>query len=503
MADLETVFSLSGSGGPICPFPLGERTTILDIADRDEMDDEMFPLTSDLSWFTRRKGRRLLPYTPVLQEFTQKNEPVFGGTLTFELGSVKACDILLSVGLQLQLGHWLNPQVVEYLTNGRYEYVNPSDMWLYTSSLGTCLIEWAEFQLNDQVLERVDGDFSNLFSLLFSDINTQFGIGIDAYGRYTASERLAWPQTQVFPTTNGVVTCILPFSFQRIRCREGFPLVAVKEGTVRIVIKLRPFAEVVRRVDMIRLPGEGGCNSTPLGQEFRMRDLLEERIVTVKASEVEPPFLDARLVTYGIMTDGLYRGALLRAPFERIYREVQTFRFAEPLKYTVGISNGEQIRVQLPLELNHPVEEIIWVVRRKAVALDSEWTNYGAVLELYQNPETNAQMGLLDGASIQFNGETIVEGSADFFRQEIAQAHKGGIIAYKNYVYGYSFARRPGRKDPSGTLNTSRSTDVRLRLDVTQKNIDGKTNEWEVLVYAIALNWVRFENGMCNRLFSS
>ena len=41
MADLETVFSLSGSGGPICPFPLGERTTILDIADRDEMDDEM------------------------------------------------------------------------------------------------------------------------------------------------------------------------------------------------------------------------------------------------------------------------------------------------------------------------------------------------------------------------------------------------------------------------------------------------------------------------------
>ena len=76
-------------------------------------------------------------------------------------------------------------------------------------------------------------------------------------------------------------------------------------------------------------------------------------------------------------------------------------------------------------------------------------------------------------------------------------------MAYGAYVYGYSFARTPGSKDPSGTLNTSRSSDVRLRLDVTQTVVDGRTNEWEVLVYAIALNWVRFENGICNRLFSS
>jgi hypothetical protein len=46
-------------------------------------------------------------------------------------------------------------------------------------------------------------------------------------------------------------------------------------------------------------------------------------------------------------------------------------------------------------------------------------------------------------------------------------------------------------------MNASRSTDVRLRIDVNEEA------EFEVLVYSIALNWVRFENGIANKLFSS
>jgi hypothetical protein len=38
--------------------PLGSSTTVLDLADRDEMDDDMFPLTSEKSWFTRDVNRR-------------------------------------------------------------------------------------------------------------------------------------------------------------------------------------------------------------------------------------------------------------------------------------------------------------------------------------------------------------------------------------------------------------------------------------------------------------
>ena len=76
--------------------------------------------------------------------------------------------------------------------------------------------------------------------------------------------------------------------------------------------------------------------------------------------------------------------------------------------------------------------------------------------------------------------------------------------AYTNYIYGYSFSRNPGKHNPSGTINTSRMTDIRLRLSIEPPNdVNPISNEWEVLVYAVALNWIRYEKGIANKLFSS
>ena len=51
-------------------------------------------------------------------------------------------------------------------------------------------------------------------------------------------------------------------------------------------------------------------------------------------------------------------------------------------------------------------------------------------------------------------------------------------------------------------MNASRSSDVRLRVEVRPP---GGTEdlEFEVCVFALSLNWVRFENGIANRVFSS
>jgi hypothetical protein len=498
MADLASAFSPDGQANVVCSRPLGDKTTVIDLADRDRFDDELFPLMSDKTLFIKDSERRVLPFAPTIQEFAYKGSAEFGGRIVFDLGSVKACDILFSVALQLRLGHWLPPYVIQLIQGEAYQYQDPTRAWLYANRLGAVLIESAEFLLEDQTLEKIDGDFANIFSDLFSDINSQFGLSTDAYGSYTKPD--VSDLTQVFPTSNGYITCILPFSFQRVRLREGFPLISVKEGTVRVVITLRPFDQVVRMLSVNRQT----CNQVPLSITVPMIDktVSPSVVIQITSNLVEPPFEDIRLVTYGMMVDGKFRNALLRAPFDRLYREVQSFRFAEPLKYISSGADIGQIRIQLPLELNHPIEEIIWIVRRKAVAINNEWTNYSAVLECEYDPVFNPRRGLLVNASIQVNGETVVYGSADFFRQQIAEAHKGGVVSYKNYIYGYSFAKTPGEHDPSGSINTSRSTDVRLRLDILPP--DGTYSaEWEVLVYAIGLNWIRFENGLANRIFSS
>ena len=159
------------------------------------------------------------------------------------------------------------------------------------------------------------------------------------------------------------------------------------------------------------------------------------------------------------------------------------------------------VRLQLPLEVNGPLEEIIWIIRRKAVSLNNEWTNYSNTLENEWTSYTPGQ-SMLDYASIQVNGIPMIESNGDFFRRRLAKAHKGGITSYNSFLYGYTFASSPGQHNPSGWINTSRSSDVRLRIDVNPPG-GGEDLEFEVIVYCITVNWIRFENGIANKLFSS
>ena len=479
--------------------PLGDRTTILDVADRDEMDDYLFPLQAIDSYFTRSDGH-VLPFSTSLQEFPAKGTTEFGGTLYFEIGTVNCCDILLGLSLQIQLGHWLPPHVLNKLLKKEWVYSDPSMSWSYANSLGTSIIQRADFMLDDQILETIDGDFTNMASLLFADVNQQYGVGSDAYGRipFTSLPTMSadieiYPSIGIYPTSNGILTCILPFSFQRTILRSGFPLTSCKQGTLRVAITLRPFSECVRRLNGTR----DSCNQTPLGLPFVFQETASPYLEhTIVASTLIPAFQDAKLVTYGAMIHGKLRKALLHTAYDRLFRQVSLFSFSEPMKYASTFGE-KSISLQLPLEINHPIEEILWVVRRKDVATNNEWTNYSSVLQSEYNLQYNPQNDLLMNAELQVNGETFVEGDARYFRREIAAVHRGGIAAYTNFVYGYSFAKRPGSQDPSGWFNASRTTDVRLRIEVAAGH------EFEVLVWTININWVRFENGIANKVFTT
>ena len=195
--------------------------------------------------------------------------------------------------------------------------------------------------------------------------------------------------------------------------------------------------------------------------------------------------------------DGSFRSKMLREPFEILHRQVQTFSFDEPLKYSVN-KQTDLIRIQLPLEANHPIEEIIWIVRRKDVAVNNEWTNYSDTVEAnWSTDATFLTKPLLLNASLQVNGLTMIDSDEQYFRQHIARRHRGGFAAYSNYIYGISFAERPGDHQPTGSINASRANSIRLNLEVNAP----KGVEWEVKVYCLGLNWMRFENGLANALF--
>ena len=475
--------------------PRGDIVTLLDLTPRDVQDGEYFPLQANATYWLPNAERRLRPFTTSVQQFPIRGPTAFGQRFTFDVGSTSVGDLLLSAIVQIDLGHWFDDTTVLRLEAQRYSYPTGSNPWFYANSLGTVLLQDAELEIDGVTIEKVSGDFLNVASLLFQDVNTQFGFSADGLGRRPFTSLGTTPGYQVFPTQGRTLFIPLPFFFQRVRLAEALPLLACREGSVRIHITFRPFAECVRRLNGTRT----SCTETPLNQTFLLTDSAGgiPQTISVTTPVAEPAFKGIQLITYAAHTDGVMRQAILRKPFEILYRHVQTFSFTEPLKYQVATASTDQITVQLPLEVNGPMEEILWFVRRKDVENNNEWTNYSAQLQTDFDPTYNPRTPLLLHAKLQLNGIDLIDKEEQWFRQHIALQHKGGAAAYDSFIYGYSFAKTPGEHQPSGTANASRLQTVRLTL-----HVKGGSVLWEVYVFVLGMQWLRFENGIANKMFS-
>jgi len=485
--------------------PGGDITTLLDLTPRDFQDQEMFPLSAEKTWWLPDQTRRIHPFSLSVQEFPFRGPAAFGQLFTFDLRSVGCGDLLLNTTLQIELGHWLDDTTLLRLESGKYQIT--SDYWAYANSLGSVIIEKAELVIGDSTIETLDGDFLYAASLLFPDLNRQFGVATDGLGVSDLAKQntQTLKQTKPFPTQDRTLYIPLPFFFQRIRLAEALPILACKEGSIKINITLRPFAECVRILGKARQ----SCDQVPLGIPFQITNYLNaaQQDITVQSSPVIPQFKKITLVTYAANTDGVMRKKILRNPFEILRRDVATFHFTEPLKYAINTPSSDTITVQLPLELNHPMEEILWFVRRKSASSSlNEWINYSAVPSIEYDPVFKPFKPLLKSASIQFNGQEIIHADEQWFRQHISLLHKGGSAAYSKYLYGYSFSTKPGEHQPSGTLNASRLQSIRLNLTIQQPfSASSGGNDygldWEVKVFVIGLQWLRFQDGLANKMF--
>ena len=472
--------------------PIGDITTLLDLTNRDFQDNDFFPLKSEKTWFERSTERRNIPFVPVIQDFPFRGPASYGQRFTFDIGSLPCGDLVFGAAVQIKLNHWFDLTTQVNISTGAYIYDSTSPFF-FANSIGSILIEKAELEIDGVTIETIDGDFIFACGKLFTDLNQQFGLANDSLGFVSMPDLLHWNPTRNYPIEDGNVFCLLPFFFMRTRYRENLPMVAIKEGSARIHITFRPFEYVVRQLGGYR----NTCESTPLGQTYSFNN--GTIIKTVPQTPLD--FQQVKLITYGAYLDGLERNKMLRDPFEHIIREVQTFYFDEPLKYAISKTSNDTITIQLPLEANHPLEEIFWFIRRKETRNNNEHTNYSSVLEREYDPVFNPPTSMLKNAKLQVNGITLCDAPENYYRQLISNYHKGGIVSYNSFIYGYPFAKHPSEHQPSGSLNASRVQSIRLTLEVQPPDSIYDTS-WEVKVFCIGLNWLRFENGIANKLFT-
>lgn len=301
----------------------------------------------------------------------------------------------------------------------------------------------------------------------------------------------------VTPSEDGNVYALFPFWFARRR-NAAFPMLSIYgEGNIRFHITFRKFNEVIRKTIQPRT-----CDENMLGKELDLtnNNILQPFNFKATMQAVPPQLKDAALMCGLIHLDGDIRETYLKQAHEDLIEPVLNIPFSEPLKYLVSTGDSDSITVSLPLDaVNGPVKEIIWFIRRKAAYKFNSWNNYGAYLEDEVDPIFKPQRSMLKRAVLRVGAVPWADQDELWWRQRGALNHPGGIRVMNSYVYAYSFATDPSKFGPTGSVNASRQP---LRLDLTISppvGVDDK--EWEVQVFVVTHNWLRYENGICERVY--
>ena len=102
-------------------------------------------------------------------------------------------------------------------------------------------------------------------------------------------------------------------------------------------------------------------------------------------------------------------------------------------------------------------------------------------------------------AQLQVGTAVWVDQDERWWRQRGGLTERGGIRVSGSYLYAYSFATRPDLWEPSGSIDVDR-VDVRLQLEVRPPG-GIEDGEWEVVVFSVAHNWLRFQEGLAGLVF--
>jgi hypothetical protein len=494
---------------------------LVDLVDRGPEDDLFFPVSSNNTIF-RREWRPYHNVVPEIVEVGYKGNATWGQRITVELKREETGDLIQWLCLRLKPRTWLPADLEEKLRCGAWSYADPSGAWMWAASLGSIAIERVEFEVGDAVVETWGGEWMDVWSRTWLDAGRAAVWDSDIYGQLPPWElhdvgRPAWTTLQ--PTEDGYIYCWLPLAFFR-RPQTAFPLISVgPQQEVRVHITLRRFADVVRKRAIPRMTPD----ETPLGQDITLVDNTGLTPIpwTYTLGSQVPGFEDTTVFAGVVHTEDPLRSAYMRVPVEMMYERVMHAVYTLPDAVMAEREGCGSIHMNIPLrEINGPIREICWFVRRKAVWGYNEWTNYGALLEdelvASIDPDSPAdqpiaiQEPLVRRAKLMVGNAVWRDESEQWWREEYGLAHRGGVRLSNGMVYGFVLGDAQGLMgeefQPSGTVNSSRA-DLRLDLEIqppvaAAAGCDSNGSEWTVHVFAIGLNWLRFVRGIVAPVFA-
>jgi hypothetical protein len=326
----------------------------------------------------------------------------------------------------------------------------------YVNSIGHALIQEISIEIGEQEIDKHTGEWMEIWSNLTTTSEKKAGF-YDMIGKLDGYV----PPTGTLP---GPLKLYIPLHFW-FNKNPGLylPLLALQYHPVRINITLRPLQQLFYSGDLVN-----NCDTTT----------------------VNP----AKITSMMLWGDYVYLDVEERRRFVSTAHEY----LIEQVQYTSAIGIPAKITsVPLRLEFNHPIRELIWVLKRDLMDSHHEWFNYSNL----SISETGKRTDMLSSALLQLDGmDRFQERDAGYFRLVQAWQHHT-VVPNDDFIYIYSFALKPEELQPSGSLNASRIDNLILQITMNQATAPARGN-CTGRVYATNHNVLRVVDGFGGLLFT-
>jgi len=382
--------------------------------------------------------------------FSIESQPIFfDGTADFgrRISAIipRKGDLLNRLMLEISL-----PQVVAG---------DPDTSWV--NAIGHALIEEVTLEIGEKEIDKQTGEWMHVWTSLSMPTSKQIGY----------YNMVGWQTAYTQDSQPGPLKLYVPLRFWF--CNNigmSLPLIALQTHPVRLTVKLRELQQLFYR--------------DSLATDNR------QTIDTVHISDV---------TLYGdyIYLDVEERRKFASVKHEYLIEQVQ-FSPLNSIPANASVAN-------IPLNFNHPVKELIWVVQQTRMAASNELFNFSSRML----NEAGRPTDLILDAVIKFDGfDRFKKRDIAYFR--LVQPWQYHTTVPDDYIYLYSFSLRPEDSQPAGSFNASRLDS--LVLTFTMNNPLNNTNttilvqpitqrDTTCVVYGVNYNILRIVAGMGGLLF--
>ena len=331
----------------------------------------------------------------------------------------------------------------------------------YTNATAHALIQEISIEIGEQEIDKQTGEWMELSSnyIVTSD---KLQAWQNMIGKTSGASQGNSPAASV--NLYGPLFLYVPLRFWF--CKNpglALPLLALQYHPVRINITLRPLQQMF-------------VVDTPL---------------SVNACDISA--VSASITSMNLYGDFVHldideRRRFVANSHEYLIEQVQTTN-----NYPI---DATATTIQVPMEFNHPIRELYWIIQRDVAVNAHQWFNYTNV----SITESGTTQNLINTALLRLEGfDRFDIRNADYFRfVQPYQYHT--VVPVDDFVYSYSFCFRPEDTQPSGSMNASRIDSMTLQLELNT-TVSPKRGPANARIYALNHNILRVVDGFGGILF--